>query len=144
LDAVTRVQLTRMVRFAAAHRYFRPEWSADRNAEEFGRCASEHGHGHNYECRVTVSGRPADDTSMVIRLDQLDEILREEVTERFDHRHINYEVPEFGFGKEIPTVEALAVHIWKSLRRRLPPAVDLECVRVQEDPCLFAEYRGED
>lgn len=81
---------------------------------------------------------------MVIRLDRLDDILQEEISERFDHRHINYEVPGFAFGETIPTVEALAVHIWESIQRRLPPAVELVCVRVQEDPSLFAEYRGED
>ena len=133
-----------MVRFAAAHRYFRPEWSTARNAEVFGACAGEHGHGHSYECHVTVAGRPADDTSMVIRLDELDAILRQEITERFDHRHINHEVPEFEFGKQIPTAEALAVYIWQSVRQRLPSAVQLVCVRVQEEPSLFAEYRGDD
>ena len=80
---------------------------------------------------------------MVIRLDQLDDILREEIEKPLDHRHINYEVAEFGFGGKIPTVEALAVHIWESVQRRLPPTVELVCVRVQEDPSLFAEYRGE-
>ncbi len=141
---MTTVRLTRVVRFSAAHRYFRPEWSADRNAQEFGACAGEHGHGHSYECHVTVSGRPTDDTSMVMRLDQLDDILREEISERFDHRYINYEVPEFEFGKKIPTAEALAVYIWESVKQRLPPAVELVSVRVQEEPSLFAEYRGED
>jgi 6-pyruvoyltetrahydropterin/6-carboxytetrahydropterin synthase len=81
---------------------------------------------------------------MVIRLDQLDAILREEISERFDHRHINHEVPEFEFGKKIPTAEALAVYIWQSVQRRLPPVVELVCVRVQEEPTLFAEYRGDD
>ena len=32
---VNTVNLTRIVRFAAAHRYYRPEWSEDRNYEVF-------------------------------------------------------------------------------------------------------------
>jgi 6-pyruvoyltetrahydropterin/6-carboxytetrahydropterin synthase len=80
---------------------------------------------------------------MVVDLNQLDAILQEEIFERFDHRHINYDIAEFEYGKRIPTVEALAVHIWKSVKRRLPSDVDLECVRVQEEPSLYAEYRGE-
>ena len=137
------MSLTRVVRFAAAHRYYRPEWSADRNAEVFGPCANEHGHGHSYECRVTLRGPLDRQTSMVVNLDQLDAILHEEIFERFDHRHINHDIAEFEYGKRIPTVEALAVHIWESVKRRLPSDVELECVRVQEEPSLYAEYRGE-
>jgi 6-pyruvoyltetrahydropterin/6-carboxytetrahydropterin synthase len=131
------------VAFAAAHRYFRPDWSSEKNAEEFGKCANEHGHGHSYECHVTVSGVPDPDTSMVMSLSQLDELLREEVWERFDHRHLNHDIPEFAFGLQIPTAEALAMHTWQRIEPRLPAGVRLECVRIQEDPTLFAEFRGE-
>ncbi len=140
---VTSVHLTRVVTFSAAHRYFRPGWSAEQNAAAFGACANEHGHGHTYECRITVSGTVNHDTSMIINLAELDRILKEEVTQRLDHRHINYDVPEFAFGKQIPTVEALAAFIWKQVSARLPDAVKLESVRVQEDPSLYAEYRGD-
>ena len=138
---MTKVQLTRIVRFAAAHRYYRPEWSEDRNYQVFGPCANEHGHGHSYECHVTVSGRVDRETSTVVNLSTLDGILREEVVERFDHRNINYAVEDFEFGRQIPTVEALAEYVWKRVKSRLPSGVSLECVRVQEDPSLYAEYR---
>ncbi len=137
------MHLTRKVRFAAAHRYYRPEWSEDRNHEVFGPCANEHGHGHSYECHVTVSGLVDPDTSTVVNLPALDRILHEEVVERFDHRNINYAVADFEFGKQIPTVEALALYVWNQIKQRLPAGVSLECVRVQEDPSLYAEYRGE-
>lgn len=136
------VRLTRVVAFAAAHRYFRPDWSPERNAATFGKCGSEHGHGHSYQCRVTVVGELDPETSMLMSLDDLDAMLREEVTERLDHRHLNYDVPEFAFGKRLPTVEALAVFLWERLAPRMPPGVGLECVCVQEDPTLYAEYRG--
>ena len=48
--------LTRRVTFAAAHRYRRPEWSDERNAEVFGLCARPSYHGHSYTCDVTVRG----------------------------------------------------------------------------------------
>ncbi|MFQ5703546.1 MAG: 6-pyruvoyl tetrahydropterin synthase family protein [Gemmatimonadales bacterium] len=139
---MSNVLLTRVVKFSAAHRYFRPDWSTDRNLKEFGACASEHGHGHSYECRITVSGSPSDETSMVADLAHLDAAIQQEVVQRFDHRHINYDVPEFAFGKQIPTVEALAVFIWNKMVDRMPPSVKLECVRIQEEPCLYAEYHG--
>jgi len=140
---MTTVHLTRVVTFAAAHRYFRPSWSTEQNAAVFGACAGQHGHGHTYECRITVRGEVNNETSMIVSLRDLDRIIDEEVKHRFDHRHINYEVPDFEFGKQIPTVEALAVFIWNQIASRLPADVKLEVVRVQEDPALFAEYRGE-
>lgn len=137
------VRLTRVVPFAAAHRYFRPDWSTERNVATFGKCANEHGHGHSYECHVTVSGSLATDTSMLVNLSELDSILNAEIAERLDHRHLNLDVPEFAFGKQIPTAEALAVFLWGQIEPRLPAGIDLECVRIQEDPSLYAEYRGE-
>lgn len=138
------VHLTRVVPFAAAHRYFRAEWSAERNREVFGACAGEHGHGHSYECHVTVVGPMDRDTGMVMDLRELDAILSEEIAARFDHRFINHEVPEFGPDGLVPTGEALAVTIWGFLAKRLPDGVRLARVRVQEEPHLFAEYRGEE
>lgn len=140
---MTLVHLTRIVPFAAAHRYFRPEWSEARNREVFGACAGEHGHGHSYECHVTVAGSMDRETGMLMDLRTLDAILAEEITARFDHRFINHEVPEFGPGGLIPTGEALAVSIWRRVAQRLPAGVRLERVRVQEEPHLFAEYLGE-
>ena len=136
------VRLTRVVAFNAAHRYHRPEWSAERNREVFGACANEHGHGHRYECAVTVAGTPDPETSMVMDLGALDRVLQQEVSDRFDHRHLNHDVPEFAFGKAVPTVEALAVHIWNRIAPHLPAGVRLEHVRVHEEPHLYAEYDG--
>ncbi len=136
------VRLTRVVAFSAAHRYHRPEWSAERNREVFGACANEHGHGHRYECAVTVAGTPHPETSMVMDLGAFDRVLQQEISDRLDHRHLNHDVPEFAFGKEVPTVEALAVHIWNRIAPHLPEGVRLEQVRVHEEPHLYAEYDG--
>jgi 6-pyruvoyltetrahydropterin/6-carboxytetrahydropterin synthase len=138
------VLLTRVVTFSAAHRYYRPEWSRQRNVETFGPCANEHGHGHTYHCHVTVAGPLNRDTAMVMNLAELDRVLQEEVLERFDHRHMNFDVPEFAPGKQIPTSEALAVFVWRRIAKRLPSGIRLKRVRVQEDPFLYAEYDGTD
>lgn len=135
--------LTRIVQFAAAHRYFRPEWSAERNAEAFGACAREHGHGHTYQCAVTVRGTPDAVTGMVVDLGLLDRILTEEIVQRLDHRHLNLDVPEFAYGHTVPTGEMLCVDIFRRVAARLPAPCTLALVRVQEEPALYAEYRGE-
>ena len=90
-----RTTLTRRVQFAAAHRYRRPQWDDARNAATFGLCARPNYHGHSYRCDVSVSGAVAHDTGMLMDLGLLDRILVEEVRERFDHRNINLDVPEF-------------------------------------------------
>jgi 6-pyruvoyltetrahydropterin/6-carboxytetrahydropterin synthase len=136
-------RLTRTVRFSAAHRYHRPEWTAERNAAVFGACAREHGHGHNYRCAVTVAGMVSEETGMLVDLALLDRVLEEEVRQPLDHRHLNHDVPEFAFGRQIPTAEALAVYVWRRVGARLPAGVRLEAVRIAEDDDLSAEYRGE-
>lgn len=140
--SVPRARLTRTVSFSAAHRYYRPSWSSARNAEVFGACANEHGHGHNYRCSVTVEGPVDAETGMTMNLSGLDAILRDEVVTPLDHHHLNHHVPEFAFGKTVPTAEAIAVYVWQRIAPRLPEGITLCCVRIEEDSSLFAEYFG--
>lgn len=135
--------LTRTVQFAAAHRYFRPEWSAERNAEVFGACAREHGHGHTYQCAVTVRGTLDPVTGMVVDLGLLDRVLSEEVAQRLDHRHLNLDVPEFAYGAAVPTGEMICLDIYRRVAKRLPEGCTVSVVRVAEAPTLYSEYRGE-
>ena len=135
------IQLTRTVRFSASHRYHRPEWSEARNVEVFGACANPHGHGHNYVLEVTVEGEPDPETGFCVDLAALDDLLRREVRERLDHRHLNHDVEEFGEGRLVPTTENLLVHLWG----RIAPGVRgarLVRLRLREDVDLWADYRG--
>lgn len=136
--------LTRVVEFTAMHRYFRPEWSAERNAAVFGDSAREPGHGHRYRCAVTVRGTPDPVSGMVADLALLDRVLHEEVIARFDGRHLNHDVPEYAYGATVPTGEMLCLDIWRRVAARLPGSCALASVRVEESPALYAEYRGED
>lgn len=135
-----RASLTRRVSFAAAHRYSRPEWSEERNVSTFGACAWPNYHGHTYVCEVTVSGPIDDETGFVVDLAALDRILRAEVTETFDHRNINLDVPEFGDGKLVPSGENLARFIFERVRSALPGPARVVRVTVGEDHSLSATY----
>jgi 6-pyruvoyltetrahydropterin/6-carboxytetrahydropterin synthase len=128
--------LTRRVRFAAAHRYSRPEWSEARNREVFGACANPHFHGHGYVCDVTVSGAVDGTTGFVVDLGLLDRILAEEVVARFDHRNINLEVPEFADGRLVPTGENLARLIFERVQRALGDRATVTEVTIAEDETL--------
>ncbi|MDB4878006.1 MAG: 6-pyruvoyl tetrahydropterin synthase family protein [Gemmatimonadetes bacterium] len=135
--------LTRRVSFAAAHRYRRPEWSDERNNAVFGLCARESFHGHSYICDVTLTGELDPVTGMVVDLGLVDRVLAAEVRERFDHRNINLDVPEFADGKLVPTGEELARFIWERVQRGLGDAARVVEVRVAEDTTLSASYRAE-
>lgn len=135
------VHLTRTVRFSAAHRYHRPEWSEERNREVFGACANPHGHGHNYLLEVMVAGRTDPQTGFAVDLAALDAALRDEVLAPLDHQHVNHAIPEFRPGGLIPTTENLLTWIWDRLAPRITDA-RLVRLRLREDTDLFADYFG--
>jgi 6-pyruvoyltetrahydropterin/6-carboxytetrahydropterin synthase len=135
--------LTRRISFSAAHRYSRPEWSDEKNVQTFGACAWPNYHGHTYVCEVTVGGPIDDTTGFVIDLGILDNILRKQVTERFDHRNINVDVPEFADGKLVPTGENLARFIFDRIDSELPRPAKLIRVSVGEDDSLSSAYTRE-
>jgi 6-pyruvoyltetrahydropterin/6-carboxytetrahydropterin synthase len=137
-----KASLTRRVTFAAAHRYRRPEWSDEQNEKTFGACARPHYHGHSYVCDVTVEGEIDPLTGFVVDLGALDQILSEEVKERFDHRNINLEVPEFADGLLVPTGENLARFIFEHAQARMPSAAHVVKVTVAEDQTLSATFNG--
>ncbi len=136
--------LTRRVRFSAAHRYHRPEWSEERNRETFGACANPHGHGHDYLLEVAVAGQVDPLTGFSVDLAALDAVLREEVAARMDHRHLNHDVPEFAPGGLVPTCENILLLLRERIAPRLPAGARLVRLRLHEGPDLSVEIAGED
>lgn len=136
--------LIRRARFAAAHRYYRPEWDEAKNREVFGACANPHGHGHNYLLEVTVAGPVDDRTGFCVDLARLDDLIRREVIEPLDHRHLNHAVAHFGDGGLIPSGENLVRYLWPRLEAGVPSPARLHALRLSEDDTLSIEYFGED
>ena len=135
--------LTRRVSFAAAHRYRRPDWDDAKNEAVFGACSRPSYHGHSYVCEVTVTGPIDEATGFIVDLGELDKTLDTEIRQRFDHRNINLEVPEFADGLLIPSGENLARFIFDRVGARLNHKVRVTCVTVAEDATLSASYREE-
>ena len=132
--------LTRRVTFAAAHRYRIASWSDERNEAAFGACARPNFHGHSYVCDVTVTGDIDPVTGFLVDLVALDDALKVEVRDRFDHSNINIDVPEFGEGGLMPTGENLARFIAGRVQARLGSSILVTRVVVAEDPTLSATY----
>ncbi|MEP6689459.1 MAG: 6-carboxytetrahydropterin synthase [Gemmatimonadales bacterium] len=131
--------LSRVVGFRAQHRFFRPDWSEARNREAFGPLTDAPGHAHDYHCLVTVRGPLETSRGMVMDLGLLDRILGEQVVVAFDGRHLNLDVPEFAYGRTLPTCEAIAAHVFTRVAAELPAGVTLERVRILEDPTLYGD-----
>lgn len=134
--------LTRRITFAAAHRYYRDEWSEERNRAVFGACANPHGHGHNYRLEVTVQAPVDERTGFSTDLAQLDAILREEVQMPLDHQHLNHAVPEFRDGGAVPTCENIVRWLWPRIAARITAPARLHRLVLREDDDLWVEYHG--
>ncbi len=133
------VYLTRKEYFSASHRLFNPKFSDEKNLEIYGKCAYPNGHGHNYEIVVTVAGEPVKDTGMIIDLKKLSDVIKLEITDKVDHKHLNHDVD---FLKDvIPTAENLAVIFWNLLSPKISTG-KLYSIRVYETMNNYAEYRG--
>lgn len=125
--------------FNAAHRLFKPEWSDEKNLEVFGKCSNPNYHGHNYVLEVWIDGKINPETGFVIDLRFLKSIIQNKVVERFDHRNLNLDCPEF---KGInPTTENIAVVIWNILRSNLSEDLGIE-VHIEETRKNKVIYTG--
>ncbi len=133
--------ITRKVEFSASHVCASPRLSEHENREIFGAAANPCGHGHNYVVEVTLEGAPDPVNGMVMDLKRLKDVLEHEVLEVYDHRFLNHEVAPFD--SVVPTVENIAVDIWRRLEPHLSNGRHrLHTVRVWETADLSAEYSG--
>jgi 6-pyruvoyltetrahydropterin/6-carboxytetrahydropterin synthase len=111
----------------------------EENKAFFGLCNHENYHGHNYDVQVCVEGEVDEVSGYLIDMKVLKKYIEEEVTDAFDHKNLNLDVPEF---KELnPTAENIVWVIWKKLRNRLDNCYELS-VRLYETPRNFVEYNG--
>jgi 6-pyruvoyltetrahydropterin/6-carboxytetrahydropterin synthase len=134
------VFLTRTYEFSASHRLHSLRLSDEKNQEIFGKCNNPYGHGHNYKLEVTVCGPVNERTGLMTDLRYLDQVVKEEVLDRYDHKNLNMDLPEF---RELnPTSENLVKLIWERLARRVqhPP---LYRVTVRETERNFFSYYGD-
>ena len=135
-----RVTISRKAHFNAAHRLHRADWSMEKNDSIFGKCNNPNFHGHNYDMTVSVTGEIDPETGYVMDIKILSDLIKEEVENRFDHKNLNLDVPEF---KDLnPTAENIVVIIWDKLRAKIRPDHDIEVI-LYETPRNFVTYKGD-
>ncbi len=113
---------------SASHRLHSDTLTPEENQAAYGKCNNPHGHGHNYVVEVLVGGPVDRETGMVVNLAVLDEVVRNRVTDRFDHTNLNLDPL---FANRVPTTENLCRAVFGLLKGALP-AGELEYVRVEE------------
>lgn len=133
------MKVCRRVSFNAAHRLFRKDWSDDKNNTVFGKCNNPNYHGHNYVLEVWIDGEIDTETGYVIDLKILKEIINTEIVERFDHRNLNLDCPEFE--NLIPTAENIILTSWNILRARIEDKFQLRLKLWETENNIF-EYDG--
>jgi len=132
------VLISKKFEFSASHRYYKEDWSEEKNQEIFGICTSPHGHGHNYELHVTISGRIDPDTGMIINLSDLKKHVNE-VVNSFDHKYLNLDTPYFK--DKIPTTENIANVMFKLIEKEISDKGDftLHKIRLYEKKDLYVD-----
>lgn len=132
-----KVAVIRKAHFNAAHRLHNPKWTAEKNAEVFGKCNNANYHGHNYNLEVKVVGEIDAETGYVIDIKYLTDLIEAEIEQRFDHKNLNLDTVEF---KNLnPTAENICVVIYNLLRAKLDAKYDLQ-IRLFETERNFFEY----
>lgn len=134
-----KVTVTRRETFNAAHRLYHKDWADEKNVEIFGKCSNPNFHGHNYELFVSISGSISEETGYVIDLNILKQIIRTEIIELLDHKNLNLDIDAF---KDLnPTVENIAVFIFKTIKNKLPSEYQLS-VKLYETENNIAEVQN--
>jgi 6-pyruvoyltetrahydropterin/6-carboxytetrahydropterin synthase len=130
---------SRVERFNAAHRLHNPNWSDNQNEVFYGLCNNKNYHGHNYKIVVKVTGEVDAESGYLMDLKLLKDIIRSEVTERFDHKNLNLDVEDFQ--NLIPTAENIAYVAWHRIRKKLDDHLGLH-ITLHETDRNSIEYDG--
>ena len=109
------MELTKVLRFAAAHRLASPALSRAENRRLYGPCVR--GHGHNYGLEATVRG-VVDADGMVMDAAVLEQAMRTAVVDLVDHRDLARDVP--ALAGTVTTGDNLAAAFYRMIERALP------------------------
>ena len=134
------MRVCRRATFNAAHRLFRKDWSDEKNNAVFGKCNNPNFHGHNYVLEVWIEGAIDTETGYVVDLKIVKDLIKNEITDRFDHKNLNLDCKEFL--NLNPTAENIAVVCWDLLRSKLDAKYELR-IKLWETENNIVEYNGQ-
>ena len=127
----------RKVQFNSAHRLNNPKWDEQTNNNIFGLCNNPNYHGHNYDLIVKLTGDVDEETGYLFDLKILNDLIKAEIIERFDHKNLNLDTTEF---KNLnPTAENIARIIYEILRKKIESKYEIE-ITLFETPRNYVVY----
>lgn len=106
--------ITFKTEFSAAHFYHQPKWNSQKNIEQFGKCFTPFGHGHNYHLYIDF---PYDSKvfSNLEDFQKSQQKVLDLIGEELDHKHLNHDI-DF-FKTHIPTTENISVYVLDRVRK---------------------------
>ncbi len=134
--------ITRRERFSAAHKLWNPTLSEEQNANEYGKCANEYFHGHNYQLFVTVKGKIDPNIGYVMDMKKLSQIIKVQIIDLVDHKNLNIDV---AFLEGInPSTENILVSFWACLAPEIKKYnCELHKLKLIETENNYGVYYGE-
>lgn len=135
-----RISIYRWGHFNAAHRLHNKNWSDEKNKEVYGKCNNPHYHGHNYEMEIRLTGEIDPETGYLFDLGELKDIITTHVEDRYDHKNLNLECPEFK--DKNPSCEWICIEIYNILRGQIDEKYDIG-VKLWETPRNYVMYPPE-
>ena len=148
---MTKIRITKQFSFETGHALYGYD----------GKCKNVHG--HSYKLSVTVIGTPIEDRAdvkfgMVIDFSDLKKIVKEEIVDVFDHATVfNQTTPHIELAAELqqrghhvilvdyqPTSENMVIDFAHKIKNRLPHAIELFALRLQETETSYAEWYASD
>lgn len=115
------------IHFSAAHFYNQPNWSEQTNRQTFGACYSQYGHGHNYTLLIETNPEVGQ-TELKKCADQ--------VHQKLDHRHLNFDIPEFK--TRVPTTENIILWVEDFAKTKLNSLTRIQ-ITLNESPEIGAK-----
>jgi 6-pyruvoyltetrahydropterin/6-carboxytetrahydropterin synthase len=118
--------ICREAHFNAGHRMHNPNWSDKKNIDVYGICNNRNFHGHNYRLIVKLTGEVDPESGFIINLHDLSTIIKTEIEDRFDHKNLNLDCPEFE--NKMVSTENFAWIIYFILKEKLSKRLKLKVV----------------
>jgi len=132
-----KIAIYRKAHFNAAHRLHNPAWSDEKNQEVYGLCNNANYHGHNYDLEVKVVGEVDPETGYLMDLKILKDIIKEEIENKFDHKNLNLDIPEFQ--NMMTSTENFCYLIWQIMQDKLGDKYEV-IIKLWETPRNYVQY----
>jgi 6-pyruvoyltetrahydropterin/6-carboxytetrahydropterin synthase len=133
------MRLTARYHFSASHRLATEALTPEENRRIYGKCNNPYGHGHDYVLEVSVEG-PVGEDGLLVRREELDELIARRVLALVDHRDLNRDVA--GFAGRVTTTENLADVVRAELERHWTLQPRLAALRISETPRNTFTWEG--